>query len=74
MVDEKQIMLLDQTGQLSQVTDGTANETDPVVDGGGAFPILDRDSSVPGGNFIWRRAQIHPVISRRVLAGWGDSF
>ncbi|VED90390.1 Uncharacterised protein (plasmid) [Klebsiella pneumoniae] len=36
MVDGKsQIMLLNnQTGQLSQVTDGTANETDPVVDGG----------------------------------------
>ncbi|RRF43953.1 hypothetical protein EAO14_01710 [Klebsiella pneumoniae] len=78
MVDGKsQIMLLDnQTGQLSQVTDGTANETDPVVDGGGVLSwTSDRDSSVPGGKFyLAESGKIHPVISRRVLAGWGDSF
>ncbi|STU68563.1 flagellar biosynthesis, cell-distal portion of basal-body rod [Klebsiella pneumoniae] len=78
MVDGKsQIMLLNnQTGQLSQVTDGTANETDPVVDGGGVLSwTSDRDSSVPGGKFyLAESGKIHPVISRRVLAGWGDSF
>ncbi|WP_115660807.1 hypothetical protein [Klebsiella quasipneumoniae] len=78
MVDGKsQIMLLNnQTGQLSQVTDGTANETDPVVDGGGVLSWKsDRDSSVPGGKFyLAESGKIHPVISRRVLAGWGDSF
>ncbi|MGY8406868.1 hypothetical protein L1R10_21765 [Klebsiella pneumoniae] len=78
MVDGKsQIMLLNnQTGQLSQVTDGTANETEPVVDGGGVLSwTSDRDSSVPGGKFyLAESGKIHPVISRRVLAGWGDSF
>ena len=78
MVDGKsQIMLLNnQTGQLSQVTDGTANEMDPVVDGGGVLSwTSDRDSSVPGGKFyLAESGKIHPVISRRVLAGWGDSF
>lgn len=74
---KSQIMLLNnQTGQLSQVTDGTANETDPVVDGGGVLSwTSDRDSSVPGGKFyLAESGKIHPVISRRVLAGWGDSF
>ncbi|EOD2838663.1 hypothetical protein ACJLW8_005504, partial [Raoultella ornithinolytica] len=78
VVDGKsQIMLLNnQTGQLSQVTDGTANETTPVVDGGGVLSwTSDRDSSVPGGKFyLAESGKIHPVISRRVLAGWGDSF
>ncbi|RRF43004.1 hypothetical protein EAO14_28015 [Klebsiella pneumoniae] len=51
-------MLLDnQTGQLSQVTDGTANETDPVVDGGGVLSGLRTGTAAyPAGNFIWRRA------------------
>ncbi|MCS5957745.1 hypothetical protein LNO18_11090 [Klebsiella variicola subsp. variicola] len=50
------MLLNNQTGQLLQVTDGTANETDPVVDGGGVLSwTSDRDSSVPAGNFIWRK-------------------
>lgn len=74
---KSQVFLFDNTtGDQKQVTDGTANETNPLIDDGGFLEwTSDRDPLVPGGKFFLDSAGvIRPMISRSILAGWGDSF
>lgn len=67
------------TGVVSKITDGTSNETNPSIQKINSNSIIawdsDRDASVPGGKFYQNSAGvIHPMVSRSVLVGWGDSF
>ncbi|HBY4594944.1 TPA: hypothetical protein MIU51_13845 [Klebsiella pneumoniae] len=73
---KSQIFMLTASGEQVQVTDGTASETAPVVDGSGLISWQsDRDATVPGGRFFLDENNIiRPLISRDVLCGWGDSF
>lgn len=74
---KSQIFILDTvSGEQVQVTDGTASEYAPVVDGSGLISWQsDRDMTVPGGRFFLdENDTIRPLISRDVLCGWGDSF
>lgn len=74
---KSQVFVFDRnSGQEYQVTDGTANETNPIIDDGGYLEwVSDSDPLVPGGKFYLDDAGIiRPMVSRSVLAGWGDSF
>lgn len=64
------------TSAITQVTDGTANETSPVINDAGLLTWeSDRDSTVIAGKFFQAdTGDIYPLISRTVIAGWGDSF
>ncbi|WP_252148725.1 hypothetical protein [Escherichia coli] len=65
-----------ETSAITQVTDGTANETNPVINDAGLLTWdSDRDSTVIAGKFFQAdTGDIYPLISRTVIAGWGDSF
>ncbi|HIF6318738.1 TPA: hypothetical protein ACX3MK_003015 [Raoultella ornithinolytica] len=65
-----------ETSALVQITDGTANETNPSIDGAGLLTWeSDRDDDVPGGRYFLDKSDIiRPLISRNILVGWGDSF
>lgn len=64
------------TTAITQVTDGTANETNPDINDAGLLTwTSDRDSTVIAGKFYQNSAgAIYPLISRTVISGWGDSF
>ncbi|VTM70373.1 Uncharacterised protein [Raoultella planticola] len=64
------------TSAITQVTDGTANETLPDVGPDGLLTWhSDREDNVPGGRYFLDEAEIiRPLISRNILVGWGDSF
>ncbi|GKK06444.1 hypothetical protein [Klebsiella variicola] len=65
-----------ETSAITQVTDGTANETNPAINDAGLLTWdSDRDSTVIAGKFFQAdTGDIYPLISRTVIAGWGDSF
>ncbi|WP_053092337.1 hypothetical protein [Klebsiella variicola] len=65
-----------ETSAITQVTDGTANETNPAINDAGLLTWdSDRDSTVIAGKFFQSdTGDIYPLISRTVIAGWGDSF
>lgn len=65
-----------ETSALIQITDGTANETNPFIDNDGLLTWeSDRNDNVPGGRYFLDKAGIiRPLISRNILVGWGDSF
>lgn len=65
-----------ETSTITQVTDGAANETNPVINDAGLMTWdSDRDSTVIAGKFFQAdTGDIYPLISRTVIAGWGDSF
>lgn len=65
-----------ETSELVQITDGTANETNPSIDGTGLLTWhSDREDNVPGGRYFLDDSEIiRPLISRNILVGWGDSF
>ncbi|HIF5903204.1 TPA: hypothetical protein ACX3HX_005988, partial [Raoultella ornithinolytica] len=65
-----------ETSALVQITDGTANETNPSIDGAGLLTWeSDRDDNVPGRRYFLDKSDIiRPLISRNILVGWGDSF
>lgn len=64
------------TSAITQITDGAANETNPVINDAGLLAWdSDRDSTVIAGKFFQAdTGDIYPLISRTVIAGWGDSF
>ncbi|HGU7830964.1 TPA: hypothetical protein ACNBIB_004055 [Escherichia coli] len=65
-----------ETSAITRVTDGTANETNPAINDAGLLTWdSDRDSTVIAGKFFQAdTGDIYPLISRTVIAGWGDSF